>query len=186
MPAKKKSTRVAAKKATRTPSKKKAARKSSPKKKAPAKAAKAEAEEEPAPKPKAAKPAGGKGKLQAHPDSGLTQPQLKKLWARLQDERDKLSVAIRGRVNVATADATPLAEDGDIAQRATEQDYQLRLADKQRKLLNQILAAMDKFEEGEYGICEGTEEPIGFRRLEIRPWARYSVEYKELRDRQNR
>ena len=77
-------------------------------------------------------------------------------------------------------------EEGDIAQRAAEQDYQLRLADKQHKLLDQVIEALAKLESGEYGVCEGSGEPIGFRRLEIRPWACYSVEYKEQLDRRNR
>ncbi len=122
----------------------------------------------------------------AHPDAGLTKPQVKKLHAKLIEERDRINARIRQRVGQATEDASPLAEEGDIAQRATEQDYQLRLADKQHKLLEQVLAAISKMEIGEYGVCEGSEEPIGFRRLEIRPWARYSVEYKERMDRRNR
>jgi DnaK suppressor protein len=122
----------------------------------------------------------------AHPDAGLTKPQVKKLYQKLIEERDRINARIRQRVGHATEDASPLAEEGDIAQRATEQDYQLRLADKQHKLLDQVLAALNKMEIGEYGVCEGSEEPIGFRRLEIRPWARYSVEYKERMDRRNR
>ncbi|MGH0036882.1 MAG: TraR/DksA family transcriptional regulator [Myxococcota bacterium] len=122
----------------------------------------------------------------AHPDAGLTKTQVKKLHQKLVEERDRINARIRQRVGHATEDASPLAEEGDIAQRATEQDYQLRLADKQHKLLDQVLAAISKMENGEYGVCEGSEEPIGYRRLEIRPWARYSVEYKERMDRRNR
>jgi RNA polymerase-binding transcription factor len=127
-----------------------------------------------------------KTKLRAHADAKLTRKQLELLHERLLAERDRILLGIRGHVRQATEDSTPLAEEGDLAQRATEQDYLLRLADKQRKLLDQIYRALDKMETGEYGICEGTGEPIGFRRLEIRPWARYSVEYKERMDRRNR
>jgi DnaK suppressor protein len=148
----------------------------------------AKKEDAPVPAPAAAAPPApiSRGKLQAHPDAKLTRKQVDELYERLLEERDKILREIRGHVRQATEDNTPLAEEGDIAQRATEQDYQLRLADKQRKLLDQIYAAIDKMQTGEYGICEGTGEPIGFRRLEIRPWARYSVEYKERLDRRNR
>jgi len=122
----------------------------------------------------------------AHPDAGLTKAQVRKLYQKLLEERDGINARIRQRVGEATQDATPLAEEGDIAQRAAEQDYQLRLADKQVKLLDQVLKALQKLETGEYGLCEGSEEPIGYRRLELRPWARYSVEYKERLDRMNR
>lgn len=131
-------------------------------------------------------PASKQPNLKAHPDAKLTKKQVEQLYQRLLEEREKILQGIRGHVRQATADNDPLAEEGDIAQRATEQDYQLRLADKQRKLLDQIHNALDKMTEGEYGICEGTGEPIGYRRLEIRPWARYSVEYKERLDRRNR
>ena len=39
--------------------------------------------------------------------------------------------------------------------------------------------AIDKMRRGEYGLCEGTDEPIELRRLEARPWARFSVAHKE-------
>lgn len=130
--------------------------------------------------------AGTGPQLRAHPGAKLTKTQLKKLHQRLLEERDKLLDGIRRHVGEATADATPLSEEADIAQRATDQEYQLRLADKERKLLAQIHAALERMETGEYGICEGTEEPIGYPRLQIRPWARYCVEYKEKLDRQRR
>ncbi len=124
--------------------------------------------------------------MKAHPDAKLTKTQMKKLYARLLEERDTILGRSRKHVGQATADAAPLPEEIDVAQRATDQEYALRLADKERKLLDQIQIAIEKMESGEYGICEGTEEPIGFRRLEIRPWARYSVEYKERLDRMQR
>ena len=40
--------------------------------------------------------------------------------------------------------------------------------------------------EGTYGLCEGTGEPIGYSRLKLRPWARYSVEYQEELERAER
>ncbi len=123
---------------------------------------------------------------QAHPDANLTKAQVRKLKDLLLKERDAVIRDLRRYVSEATADSSPLVEEADLAQRATEQDYQLRLADKQRKLLDQIQVALRKMETGEYGICEGTEEPIGYPRLEIRPWARYSVEYKAMLDRRNR
>ncbi|MFO0690086.1 MAG: TraR/DksA family transcriptional regulator [Myxococcota bacterium] len=124
--------------------------------------------------------------IHAHPDSGLRKAEVEKLYQKLVEERDRVDARIRKRIGYATEDASPLVEEGDLAQRATEQDYQLRLADKQNKLLDQVLHAIAKMKTGEYGICEGSGEPIGFRRLEIRPWARYSVEYKEDLDRRNR
>jgi DnaK suppressor protein len=139
-----------------------------------------EEEEAPAEKPRpAVVPAGPR----AHPDAGLTRAQVKKLHERLLEEREFVLAEIRKSVAGAVEEASPFAESVDQAQHETEQNFRLRLADKQRKLLNEIQSALEKLDQGEYGVCEGTEDPIGFRRLEVSPWARYSVEYKELKDR---
>lgn len=55
----------------------------------------------------------------------------------------------------------------------------LQLAEKERKLLQELEHALAKVDAGTYGVCEGTDEPIGFGRLNARPWARYSIAYKE-------
>jgi DnaK suppressor protein len=122
----------------------------------------------------------------AHPDSGLSKAQVKRLHQHLLEERNAVLIEIRRSVQGAVEEVPVFTESIDQAQHETEQNFRLRMADKQRKLLNEIQAALLKFEEGEYGICEGTEEPIGYARLEVRPWARYSVEYKEMKDRRER
>jgi DnaK suppressor protein len=122
----------------------------------------------------------------AHPDAGLSKAQVKHLHELLLKERRSVLSDMRRSVHDAVDEVSPFTESIDQAQHETEQNFRLRLADKQRKLLNEIDVALQKMEVGEYGICEGTEEPIGYARLEIRPWARYSVEYKELKDRRDR
>ena len=91
---------------------------------------------------------------------------------------------LQTRVETATGDTDSLADELDIASRAQDQAFLLRLADKERKLLIEIDAALEKMRGGEYGLCEGTDEPIGFKRLELRPWTRYSVAYKEMLERE--
>jgi DnaK suppressor protein len=59
-----------------------------------------------------------------------------------------------------------------------------RLADKEQKLLGEIDAALTRIDENNYGLCEGTGEPIEYRRLLARPWARFSVAYKETLEHQ--
>ena len=58
-----------------------------------------------------------------------------------------------------------------------EQEFTLRLVDKDRQLLREINHALSKIRDGTYGICEGTGKPIGKARLEVKPWARHSIEY---------
>jgi DnaK suppressor protein len=58
-----------------------------------------------------------------------------------------------------------------------EQEFALGLMDGERRILHEIDAALQRIQDGTYGICEGTGEPIPRLRLEAQPWARYCVGY---------
>jgi RNA polymerase-binding transcription factor len=77
----------------------------------------------------------------------------------------------------------------DLADRAsseTERAIELRARDRQRKLIAKIDAALARIEDGTYGYCEETGEPISIRRLEARPIATLSVEAQERHERRER
>jgi DnaK suppressor protein len=59
-----------------------------------------------------------------------------------------------------------------------EQDFTLALVESERRELFEIERALHRIEQGTYGVCEGTGNPIPRPRLEAIPWARYSVEYQ--------
>ena len=61
-----------------------------------------------------------------------------------------------------------------------EQEFALGLMDSERKLLKEIVDALNRIEDGTYGVCEGMNKPIGKARLEAKPWARYSIEYAQM------
>ena len=63
---------------------------------------------------------------------------------------------------------------------------ELRTRDRYRKLLPKIEAALRRIDDGSYGFCEETGEPIGLKRLEARPIATLSVEAQELREKSQR
>jgi len=65
----------------------------------------------------------------------------------------------------------------DIGSDNYEQEFTLGLMDSERKLLKEIDDALQRVEQGTYGICEGTGKQIQKARLEAQPWARYCVEY---------
>ena len=70
----------------------------------------------------------------------------------------------------------------DIVDRASAESdkaLELRTRDRQRKLISKIDAALRRIEDGSYGFCEVTGEPIGLRRLEARPTATLSLEAQE-------
>jgi DnaK suppressor protein len=77
----------------------------------------------------------------------------------------------------------------DLADRAsseTDRAIELRARDRQRKLIAKIDAALQRLEDGTYGYCEETGEPISLRRLEARPIATLSIEAQERHERRER
>ena len=65
----------------------------------------------------------------------------------------------------------------DLGTDAYEQEFALGLMDSERKLLKEIDEALTRVDEGKYGICTQTGQPISMGRLKAMPWARYCVEY---------
>jgi RNA polymerase-binding transcription factor len=74
----------------------------------------------------------------------------------------------------------------DRATAETERAVELRTRDRERKLIAKIDAALARIEDGRYGYCEVTDEPIGVRRLEARPTATLSLEAQERHERRER
>ena len=70
----------------------------------------------------------------------------------------------------------------DLTDRASDEidrTFELRTRDRERKLINKIEAALNRIEEGTYGYCEETGEPISLKRLQARPVATLSIEAQE-------
>lgn len=80
----------------------------------------------------------------------------------------------------------PLPDLADRASTETDRALELRTRDRQRKLIAKIDAALGRIENGTYGYCEETGEPIGLRRLDARPIATMSVEAQERHERRER
>ena len=77
----------------------------------------------------------------------------------------------------------------DLTDRATEEierSFELRTRDRERKLINKINGALKRIDDGSYGYCEETGEPIGIRRLEARPIATLSLESQEIHEKKEK
>ncbi len=73
----------------------------------------------------------------------------------------------------------------DITDRASEEidrSFELRTRDRERKLINKIDAALQRIEDGSYGYCDETGDPISLKRLEARPVATLSLEAQEMHE----
>ncbi len=81
------------------------------------------------------------------------------------------------------------ANHPDLADRAsseTDRAIELRARDRQRKLISKIDAALARIDDGTYGYCEETGEPISLRRLDARPIATLSIEAQERHERREK
>ncbi|WP_146592243.1 RNA polymerase-binding protein DksA [Puniceibacterium confluentis] len=74
----------------------------------------------------------------------------------------------------------------DRASEETDRALELRTRDRQRKLVSKIDAALRRIDEGEYGYCEVTGEPISLKRLDARPIATMSLEAQERHERREK
>jgi len=73
----------------------------------------------------------------------------------------------------------------DLTDRASEEinrSFELRTRDRERKLINKIDAALQRIEDGSYGYCDETGDPISIKRLEARPVATLSLEAQEMHE----
>ena len=68
----------------------------------------------------------------------------------------------------------------DIGTDNYQQEFALELMDSERKLLKEIDDALERIEQGTYGICQGTGKPIAKTRLKAKPWAKYCMEFARM------
>lgn len=104
--------------------------------------------------------------------------------------RDKLNawkdaIKLEAQGTLSQLQVEPLRESDLTDRAASETDWgiELRTRDRQRKLISKIDAALRRIEDGEYGYCEVTGEPISLGRLEARPIATMTVEAQERHER---
>ncbi len=111
----------------------------------------------------------------------FTNEELEKFRDLLNTEKKSLLNKARQTVKTGSInlDKDEMYDEVDLASATVEQNLTFKLLDRDRKLLAEIEHALGKIDSGEYGLCEGTGEPIPKRRLEVRPWTRHSVKFKE-------
>jgi DnaK suppressor protein len=92
----------------------------------------------------------------------------------------------RGTIQNLQAETTPHADLADRASTEAERQLELRTRDRQRKLIAKIDSALRRLEDGSYGFCEETGEPISLKRLDARPVATLSIEAQERHEQRER
>jgi DnaK suppressor protein len=97
--------------------------------------------------------------------------------------KDAIQREAQGTLSQLQVDSLREPDLTDRASSETDWSIELRTRDRQRKLISKIDAALRRLEEGEYGYCEVTGEPISLGRLEARPIATMTVEAQERHER---
>ncbi|MBV9567019.1 MAG: RNA polymerase-binding protein DksA [Hyphomicrobiales bacterium] len=106
----------------------------------------------------------------------------RKLWR----WRDEILRESRETLQQLQSEREHLPDLADRASTETDRSIELRARDRQRKLIAKIDAALARIEDGSYGYCEETGEPISLKRLEARPIATLSIEAQERHERMER
>lgn len=105
---------------------------------------------------------------------------------KLQTWKDDIIKQNRETLQVLHEDTLQHADLADRATSETDRALELRARDRQRKLVAKIDAALRRIENGEYGYCEVTGEPISLKRLDARPIATMTLEAQEKHERRER
>jgi DnaK suppressor protein len=112
-------------------------------------------------------------------DAELSLEQRDRLKKRLLAERDAIGQRLAARRRTLLDGAERAPDEADFASDSADQGLVVRLIDRDAKLLREVEAALHRMAIGTYGVCTLSGEPIGFERLNSRPWTRHALEAKE-------
>jgi DnaK suppressor protein len=124
-----------------------------------------------------------KGYRPSGDDKFMNAQQREYFRRKLEDWRAELLAETRGTIHNLQENST---QESDIADRAsieTDRLLELRTRDRERKLLSKIDAALERIEDGSYGYCIETGDPISLKRLEARPIATLGIDAQERHER---
>jgi DnaK suppressor protein len=116
----------------------------------------------------------------------MNERQLEYFRNKLLDWKDDILRESRETVTHLQSETENHPDLADRASSETDRALELRTRDRQRKLISKIDEALRRIDEGAYGYCEETGEPIGLARLEARPIATLGVEAQERHERRER
>lgn len=118
-------------------------------------------------------------------ESYMDATQLAFFHALLMAQRTELQERISGEFDVLRQ-YEPNSDPSDVGTAEEQRQWQLRLLEREKKLLDKIDETLERMAKGEYGWCKETGEPIGLKRLLLRPTASLGIEAKERQERRER
>ena len=104
----------------------------------------------------------------------------------LQEQLDELLREAGKTVSEMTDEKSNFPDPTDRASLESDRNFELRIRDRERKLIMKIREALERIEDGEFGICESCEESIGEARLKARPVTTLCIDCKTEQERQEK
>ncbi|MGR3660690.1 MAG: RNA polymerase-binding protein DksA [Paracoccaceae bacterium] len=112
--------------------------------------------------------------------------QIEYFRRKLLNWKEELLDGSRSTIETLQDSTRSIPDDADRASEETDRALELRTRDRQRKLVSKIDGALRRVEEGEFGYCSVTGEPISLKRLDARPIATMSLEAQESHERREK
>ena len=116
----------------------------------------------------------------------MNDTQVEYFRRKLLSWKNELMLDSKDTIETLQDNTRAIPDISDRASEETDRALELRTRDRQRKLVSKIDSALRRIEEGDYGYCEETGEPISLRRLDARPIATMSLEAQERHERRER
>ncbi len=116
----------------------------------------------------------------------MNDKQLKKFKAQLEEMRDKIISDAEQTLSEMTTQTGNIPDPNDRATVESDRNFELRLRDRERKLMSKIEEALLRIEEKTYGVCDDCGEDITIKRLEARPVAKYCIDCKTRQEQQEK
>lgn len=108
----------------------------------------------------------------------MDEKQLLKFKAQLEEMKSKIMTDVEQTLSEMTTQNGNIPDPNDRATVESDRNFELRIRDRERKLMNKVEEALGRIEDGSYGICDGCGEDIAEKRLEARPVAKFCIDCK--------
>lgn len=108
----------------------------------------------------------------------MNDKQLNKFKIQLEEMNEKIINDVEQTLSDMTTQTGNIPDPNDRATVESDRSFELRIRDRERKLMNKIEEALNRIDEGNYGLCEDCGGEISVKRLEARPVAKYCIDCK--------
>lgn len=116
----------------------------------------------------------------------MNKKELKAFKKLLEEQLDELLEDAGKTASEMADEKTNFPDPTDRASLESDRNFELRIRDRERKLIGKIREALERIEEGEFGFCESCEEEIGIARLKARPVTTMCIDCKTEQERQEK